>query len=264
MNETIIYSIVFIYGIIIGSFLNVCIYRIPNETSIAGRSHCMKCNAPIKWYDLIPVFSYIFLMGSCRKCKTKISIQYPMIEALNGLLYVLVFYLCGFDTMKDILLSSAYCLIISALLVLSVIDFRTNIIPFGINIFIAAIGVGIVLIKYFSSGKNIDIIIHHAIGACAISFLLLIIFYATQGRAMGGGDIKLMAAAGLVLGWQAVILAFFLGCVFASIIHPIRMKINHLNRVLAFGPYLSAGITVSLLYGRQIIDWYIQTFFSSL
>jgi leader peptidase (prepilin peptidase)/N-methyltransferase len=262
MNETIAYSIIFIYGIIIGSFLNVCIFRIPEESSIVvGRSHCMSCNARIKWYDLIPVFSYIFLLGRCRNCKSKISIQYPIIEALNGFLYVLVFYIYGFQSLKDILISSAYCLVISALIVLSLIDFRTNIIPYGINIFIAVVGLFIVLIQYFWFGRNTDIILDHTIGIFAVSFFLLLIFYATHGRGIGGGDIKLMAAAGLVLGWQLIVLAFLIGCVLGSIIHPIRMKISHLNRVLAFGPYLSAGIVISLLYGRTIVEWYIQNFF---
>jgi leader peptidase (prepilin peptidase)/N-methyltransferase len=263
MNESIIYySFIFIYGIIFGSFLNVCIFRIPEEESIVtGRSHCMSCNTKIKWYDLIPVFSYIFLLGRCRKCKSRISIQYPIIEALNGLLYVLVFYLYGFNSLKDILISCAYCFVISALIVLSVIDFRTNTIPVGINIFILIMGIFIVLVQYFWFGKNTDIVLDHAIGMFAVSFFLLLIFYASHGRGIGGGDIKLMGAAGLVLGWELIILAFMIGCVLAAIIHPIRMRISHLNRVLAFGPYLSVGIAVALLFGKQIVDWYLQTFF---
>lgn len=262
MNETIVFTMVFLYGIVIGSFLNVCIYRIPDESSIVtGKSHCMNCNTPIKWYDLIPVFSYILLLGRCRKCKTRISIQYPIIEALNGLLYVLVFYLYGFNSWKDIIISSAYCLVISALIVLSVIDFRTNIIPFGINIFILVMGFVIVMVQYFWFGHNTDIVLRHVIGLFAVSGFLLMIYYASHGRGIGGGDIKLMAAAGLVLGWDLILLAFFIGCVLASIIHPIRMRISHLNRVLAFGPYLSVGIAIAILFGRQILDWYLQTFF---
>jgi leader peptidase (prepilin peptidase)/N-methyltransferase len=101
MNVYIVFSIILIYGILIGSFLNVCIYRIPEESSIVvGRSHCMNCNTQLKWYDMIPILSYIFLRGRCRKCKEKISIQYPIIEALNGLFYVLVFYLYGWNSIR--------------------------------------------------------------------------------------------------------------------------------------------------------------------
>lgn len=261
MDEYIVYSIVFIYGVLIGSFLNVCIYRIPDESSIVfGRSHCMNCNTQLKWYDMIPLFSYIFLLGKCRKCKSKISIQYPIIEALNGLLYVLVFYLFGWNYPNVITLNIVYCLVISALIVLSVIDFRTNTIPIGINIFIMIMGLITVLVQYFWYGKNTDIVLEHVIGAFVISAFLLLIFYATHGRGIGGGDIKLMAAAGLLLGWELIIVAFFIGCVLAAIIHPIRMRISHLNRILAFGPYLSVGIAIALLFGKQMVDWYLQSF----
>jgi leader peptidase (prepilin peptidase)/N-methyltransferase len=262
MVDYIIFGIVFLYGIVIGSFLNVCIFRIPDESSVVtGRSHCMNCNTQLKWYELIPVFSYIFLLGRCRTCKSRISIQYPIIEALNGLFYVLVFYLFGWKAPHIILLNVIYCFVISALIVLSVIDFRTNTIPFGINIFIMIMGLAAALTKYIWFGRNTDIMLDHAIGFFIISGFLLLLFYASKGRGIGGGDIKLMAGAGLLLGWELVILAFFIGCVLAAIIHPIRMRINHLNRVLAFGPYLSIGIVVAMLYGRQIIDWYLQTFF---
>ena len=262
MVDYIVYVIALIYGIVIGSFLNVCIYRIPEEMSIVTeRSHCTNCNSKLKWYELIPIFSYIFLLGRCRKCKARISVQYPIIEALNGVMYVLVFYFNGWDSIYTILLSVVYCFAISALIVLSVIDFRTNIIPVGINIFLLVMGLATVMSKYFQNRRGTDVVWDHAIGFFAISLLLLLIFYATRGRAIGGGDIKLMAAAGLLLGWELVILAFFIGCILAAIIHPIRMKISNIGRALAFGPYLSIGIVVALLFGRQLITWYIETFF---
>ncbi len=262
MNTFTVYGIILIYGVLIGSFLNVCIYRIPEGSSIVvGRSHCMNCNTPLKWYDMVPVISYLILRGRCRKCKAKISIQYPVIEALNGVFYVLIFYIYGWDSIEDIILSMASCFVISALIVLSVIDFRTNTIPVGINIFILFVGIITVMLQYFWFHCGLDVVIEHVIGFFAISIFLVIIFFATGGRGIGGGDIRLMAAAGLVLGWKNIILAFFLGCVLASIIHPIRMKIGHVTKVLAFGPYLSAGIVTALLYGGQIIDMYVRIFF---
>ena len=127
--DLIFYSIVFLYGLVIGSFLNVCIYRIPKGEDLAKkRSHCMRCEYQLKWYDLIPLFSWICLGGRCRKCKEKISIQYPLIELTNGLLYLMVVAVKGFT-----LVSLIYCLMASALLVLAIIDFRTYEIPFGIN-----------------------------------------------------------------------------------------------------------------------------------
>lgn len=262
MDQYIVYGIVFIYGILIGSFLNVCIYRIPDKSSVVnGRSHCMYCNTQLKWYELVPLLSYIFLLGRCRTCKEKISIQYPMIEALNGLMYVLVFYIFGWSSLHVILLNVIYCLVISALIVLSVIDFRTNIIPVGINILLLVMGLAAVLVQYFWFGRSTDIILSHTIGFFAVSGFLLLIYYATKGRGIGGGDIKLMAVAGLLLGWKLVLLAFFLGCILAGLIHPIRMRIRNIGRVLAFGPYLAIGIVIAMLYGESIINWYLQTFF---
>lgn len=246
---TIIYIMIFLYGIVIGSFLNVCILRIPEgESIVTGRSHCDSCNTKIKWYDLIPVFSYFILRGRCRKCKTKISIQYPMLEALNGILYVLVFYCIGLS-----LLSVIYCLAVSALLVLSVIDLRTNTIPFGINIFIFIMGLARLALDY----KNF---VTYIIGFFAVSFFLYLIYLVTKGKGMGGGDIKLMAAAGLLLGWKLILLAFFLGCIYGSIIHPLRMKFSKQGKVLAFGPYLSAGILTAILIGDRMINWYLGYF----
>ena len=128
--DSVPYIIIFIFGIVIGSFLNVCIYRLPlHESIITAPSHCMTCGRKLRWYDLVPVFSWIVLGGKCRNCKSKISVQYPIIEALNGVLYVLVCAVNGLNRS-----SLLYCLMTSALLTLSLIDWRTYEIPFGINI----------------------------------------------------------------------------------------------------------------------------------
>ena len=241
----IIYVVIFLFGITIGSFLNVCIYRIPKKEDIVKRnSHCMSCNYDLKWYDLIPVFSYIFLGGRCRKCKMKLSIQYPMIEGLNGILYVLVFIVNGF-TIESLL----YCFMFSALITLSVIDFRTYEIPFGINLFILALG----LIKIALDYRNF---LDYLIGFISVSGFLYLLFVLTKGRGIGGGDIKLMAVSGLMLGWKCNVLAFALGCIIGSVIHIIRMKVSKEDHVLALGPYLSVGIMIAALWGETLIQWY--------
>ena len=130
------YAVIFLFGIIIGSFLNVCIYRIPRgETVVTTPSHCMACGHKLSWFELVPLFSYIFLKGRCRKCKSLISPQYPIVEGINGLLYLLVFFINGF-TIESVMFS----LFTSALLVLTVIDWRTYEITIGINIFILVLG----------------------------------------------------------------------------------------------------------------------------
>lgn len=259
MNENLVYGVVFLYGIVIGSFLNVCIYRVPENTSIAhGRSHCMACNTQLKWYELIPLFSYIFLLGKCRTCRTKISIQYPLIELVNGVFYFFIFYINGWQEWSIILINSIHCMVVSALVVISIIDFRTYRIPFPINLFILIMALMKILIKYISSYRNSDILLSYVIGLFAISLFLLIIFLLTKGRGIGGGDIILMAVAGLLLGWELILLAFFIGCVLAGLIHPIRMVIGKQSRELAFGPYLSIGIITAILYGWPIINWYLK------
>lgn len=249
--EMIIYVVIFLYGIVIGSFLNVCILRIPLKESIAKRrSHCMHCGYQLKWYDLVPLFSYIFLGGKCRKCKEHISLQYPLVEALNGVLYVLIFLVNGWSIDSVI-----YCLLGSALIVLSVIDFRTYEIPFGINLFILALGL---IHLIFHLGDWVD----YGIGLLAVSTFLEIIFWITKGAAIGGGDVKLMGAAGLLLGWKLSIVAFLTGCILGSVIHLIRMKVSGAERVLAMGPYLAAGIMLAALWGNEFLSWYLGSFTS--
>ena len=238
--------ITFLYGIVIGSFLNVCIYRIPKQENIVVvHSHCMDCGNTLKWYELIPLFSYLVQGGKCRHCKAHISIQYPIIEALNGVLYVLVVIINGANV--DSLL---YCLLISALITLSVIDWRTYEIPVGINYFILGLGL-IMTIVHYKDWLN------HVIGFFAISVFIYIIILATKGRGMGGGDMKLMAVVGLMIGWKQIILAFLLGCIFGAVIHVARMKITKADHVLAFGPYLSLGILITVLFGDGILTWYL-------
>lgn len=241
-----LYIVVFLYGLLIGSFLNVLIYRIPKKENIAVvRSHCMKCNYQLKWYDLVPLFSWLFLRGRCRKCKEKISVQYPIVEALNGCLYLVVFYRFGLSI--DSLL---YCLLFSALLALSVIDFRTYEIPVGFNYFILALG----LVRVVTDYQNW---LQYVIGFFSVSTFLFLIVVLSKGRAMGGGDVKLMATCGLLIGWKLIILAFLLGCILGSVIHIIRMKVSGEDHVLAMGPYLSMGVALAILFGNQWINWYL-------
>jgi len=236
----------YIFGTLIGSFLNVCIYRIPRgEDIVVTRSHCMSCGYQLKWYDLIPLLSYVVLRGKCRKCHTKLSIQYPIIELINGVVYVAIYTAIG-NKIDTIL----YCLLASALIVLSLIDWKTYEIPFGINIFIGILGIIKVIIDHEHWYLYIG-------GFFSVSLFLLLLLVLTRGQAMGGGDVKLMAATGLLLGWKLNLLSFMIGCIAASIIHLLRMKIQGESHRLAFGPYLALGVMISVLGGNQMIQWYI-------
>lgn len=247
MEITIIFSIFFaLYGIVIGSFLNVLILRLPLKESITlKRSHCMTCGHTLSWYELIPLFSYLFLGGKCRHCKARISAQYPIVEAANGIMYVILFLAKGI-TVGTFL----YCLCASALLALSVIDWRTQEIPLGFNIFIFILG----LVRLFTDLNHWSL---YVIGLFAVSVFLLLICLFTKGRGVGHGDIKLMAATGLLLGWKQIIVAFILACILATVVHLARMAIKKVGRKLAFGPYLSMGIFIVMIWGEQLVSWYL-------
>ena len=237
-----LYIVAFLYGIVIGSFLNVLIFRIPKKENIVQSSHCMNCGRKLGWRDMVPVFSYIILRGRCRQCGARISIQYPLIEALNGVLYVVVFMAGGF-TFSSVL----YCLMTSALIVIAVIDERTYQIPVSQNLFLGLLG--IIMTVY-----DFRHILSHIIGAVIVSLFLYGLYYFSSGKAIGGGDIKLMAYAGLLLG---AIFAFILACILGSVIHTIRMKVSKRNNLLALGPYLSAGIFIAALWGSRFWTWYL-------
>lgn len=243
------YILVFLFGITVGSFLNVCILRIPeHESIVSGSSHCMSCGKRLKWYELIPLFSFLALRGSCSKCKAKISPQYPIIEALNGFIWVLVFYKLGLT-----LEALVACLFASTLIVLSLIDIRTREIPAGTTIFILVLGVAATLL-------DLQNWLTHLIGLVAVSLPLFLIFVLSGGRGIGGGDIKLMAGCGLLLGWKLVVLGFFFGCIAATIIHIALMAVKKADRTLSFGPYLSIGVFTALLWGTPLINWYFNMF----
>ena len=224
-----LYIVIFLYGIVIGSFLNVLIFRIPKKENIVQSSHCMNCGCKLGWRDMVPVFSYIILRGRCRQCGARISIQYPLIEALNGVLY---------------------CLMTSALIVIAVIDERTYQIPISQNLFLGLLG--IIMTVY-----DFRHILSHIIGAVIVSLFLYGLYYFSSGKAIGGGDIKLMAYAGLLLGAKNIIFAFILACILGSVIHTIRMKVSKRNNLLALGPYLSAGIFIAALWGSRFWTWYL-------
>jgi len=238
-----------ILGLLIGSFLNVCIYRIPRKEDIVYTpSHCMNCGHKVKWYDLIPVISYILLGGKCRNCKKHISIQYPIIELSNGAAYLGIYYMFG-SSIETIL----YCGLFSILLVISIIDFRHYIIPNGTVIFIGILG--IVQVSF-----DITHWIKYLIGFFIVSSFLLILAIITKGK-LGGGDIKLMATAGLLLGWDKIILALFIGSILGSVIGITLLitKIIKRNQLIPFGPFLSIGIIIAAIFGNELLNWYVST-----
>lgn len=248
--------LIFIYGLIIGSFLNVCIYRIPREENIAfPSSHCLNCDTSLKWYDNIPLFSYIFLKGRCRYCKDRISIQYPLIELLNGVLYLLLFY--KFNLSIDFVL---YGLISSTLIVVTLIDLKEMVIPDSLVITILVLSLLYKVSNYIIHKTSINII--DSIGGLLLAggFFLLIVIFSNGG--MGGGDVTLIASLGFLVGIKNILLTIFLSFILGGIISVFLLatKIKTRKDPIPFGPFIVLGYMISVMCGEELINWYLRFF----
>lgn len=247
--DALILTILTVFGLCVGSFLNVLIYRIPKgEEFVKTPSHCMTCGHNLFWYENIPLISWLLQGGKCRACGVKLSAQYPIVEALNGAMWLLT----GLLYRGDWLTVGLYCVLFSMLLVLSVIDWRTFTIPNGINLVIFLLGVVRLI-------TDLDHWVSYVIGLVSVSLVFLLMHLATHGNGLGMGDVKLVAGAGLLLGWSSMLLAVVIGSLSGAIIHSVRMR-RGADRKLAFGPYLAAGIWIAALGGQQIVDAYFGLF----
>lgn len=236
-------------GLCVGSFCNVLIFRLPRgEEFVKTPSHCMSCGHRLRWYELLPLVSWLAQGGKCRACGASISRQYPIVEALNGGAWLLTGWLLWGDPIHTVL----YCALFSALLVLAVIDWRTFEIPNGLNLAIFLLGAAQLALD-LGNWKT------YLIGMLSVSLFFLLLWFVTVGAGMGLGDVKLMAAAGLLLGWQRILLSMLIGSVAGAAIHSLRM-LRGSGRKLAFGPYLAAGIWFSALFGEQLIAAYLGLF----
>ncbi len=255
LMNIILYVFIFLFAICIGSFLNVLIWRIPNKMSVNGRSICPKCNTPIKGYDLIPVLSFLFLGGKCRACKAKISFRYPAIELLTGILAVICFLRYNF-TIEHLSWQPLVMFCLTAILIcIAMIDIDTMEIPNGLVLAILVPAVA----SYFLF-PEIGITAR-LIGLVCVSvpmFLLNLVI----PDAFGGGDIKLIAACGLLLGWQNTLLSMFFALLFGggyAVLMMLRKKVKGKQHI-SFGQYICAGVYIAMLFGEQIIDLYLDTF----
>ena len=247
--DILILTLLFLLGLCVGSFCNVLILRIPKgEEFVKTSSHCMTCGHDLSWYELIPVVSWLAQGGKCRSCGTKLSPQYPIVEALNGLMWLLT----GLRFQGDWLLVLLYCILFSMLLTLSVIDWRTFTIPNGINLVILILGI----VRVLMDRQNW---LGYVIGMVAVGGTFLLLNLLTRGQGLGMGDVKLVGAAGLLLGLPKMVLAIIIGSLSGAIIHSVRMK-HGADRRLAFGPYLAAGIWLSTLVGGPLIKAYLSLF----
>ncbi len=244
----------FLFGAIVGSFLNVCIYRLPREESIVfPGSHCPYCKTPIRFYDNIPVISYILLRGKCRYCSHTISPQYPIIEWLTALSSVLLFIKYGISLNYLI-----YFAFVSALIVITVIDLYHQIIPDVISL--PGIGVGLLSSLILSNISFWESLIGIISGG-GILFLVAVGYqWLFKREGMGGGDVKLLAMIGAFLGWKSVFLTIILSSFIGSVVGIVLIAIKgkNLKYAIPFGPFLSLGAVISLFYQNEIIYWYLR------
>jgi len=258
MNDYPLFILVFVIGLSIGSFLNVLIYRLPRDKKfVLGRSFCPSCKKPIKFYDNIPVLSYLVLLGKCRFCKTKISFRYPLVELLNGFAWLFFFF--QFGVSYNFLIFS---FLSSALIVIFFVDIDFQIIPDSITLPGMIIGLSVSFLP--DSIGIISALIGLIVGGGVLYLIAILGDWLFKKESMGGGDIKMTAMLGAFLGWQKVVLIFFGGAViglFVSIILMIASKNIRTSRVIPFGPFLAAAALISIIYGDSIISFYLKNFF---
>jgi len=243
----------FLFGTAVGSFLNVCIYRLPKEESIvAPRSRCPACQSPIHALDNIPLISFALLRGRCRACGASIAWRYPLVEALTGILFALTVVRFGVTLQAAFLLT-----FLAGLIVISFIDLDHQIIPNVITL--PGIPLGILTGFLFRDPPLLDRLIGALAGA---GFLYLVLFYGgvLYGQeAMGEGDLNLIAMVGAFLGWKAVIVTILVGCLVGSAVGLSLIALRRLGRRqhIPFGPFLSLGAVVALFWGDRLIAWYL-------
>ena len=253
-----LYLIVYVFGSLIGSFLNVCIYRMPRGLSIISpSSRCPFCSMPVKPWDNIPIVSYLMLRGKCRNCREKISARYPLVEALNAFLYVAVFWRFGMNW--DFLI---YAALVSALIVITFIDLDFQIIPDIITVSgipLALFAGSFLLPDPFMRADKLGYTAS-LIGFLAGGGFFYLIAVLSRGG-MGGGDIKLMAMIGGLMGWKSVLLTTFAGSLSGSIIGIFLMLFKGKGRKtkIPFGPFLAFGTLISLFFGQEILLWYLYS-----
>jgi leader peptidase (prepilin peptidase)/N-methyltransferase len=240
------------YGLVVGSFLNVCVHRLPRGLSLVRpRSHCPACSAPVRWYDNIPLLSYLLLRGRCRSCQARISLQYPLIELLTAVLFVLAYRRAGLS-----LTLLADLFLLCALITLAFIDLHHQILPNRITYPGTALGL---LFAAILPGRSFWAALFGAAVGFAVLFLFAEVYFRLRGvEGMGMGDAKMMALLGAFLGWQGAALALLIASLAGTAVGLglLAARRGSLQSALPFGTFLAFGGIVAALWGARLILWY--------
>ena len=267
-----------LFGAMIGSFLNVCICRVPEGKSIVTPgSHCPRCGKAIRWYDNLPLISFLLLRGRCRHCHGSISVQYPLVEGVTALLSLLLFMRFGPSLQYVIYFAFA-----AALVVITVIDLYHQIIPNVISLPGIAAGLlaswflpnpalldGLLRGLLFQAGRIgvnlsnhaafVDSLLGILLGGGSLLLVIHLYYWLRKAEGMGGGDVKLLAMVGAFLGWKAVVVTIIFSSFIGSIVGVVLMvrKGKDLKYAIPYGPFLSLGAVIALFYGEGLIVWYL-------
>ncbi len=261
--EAFIYFFIFIFGISVGSFLNVLIDRLPNEQKISGRSICDHCRRQLAWHDLIPIVSYIFLKGKCQYCRKEISIQYPFVEFLTGVSFVFIYWYFGPLINQNLQFINnfhlkiwqliGYWIIFSSLIVVFFSDMKFHIIPDSIQLsfFIGSL----ILLPFFSTGNLAYFFSHRVYSALIIASPIFALHFFSSGKAMGFGDVKLSFTIGFLLGTKLGFMALYSAFISGGIVSVILLllKKKQLKSKIAFGPFLAIGTILALFLGNRFL-----------
>ena len=252
MYEWSLYLVVGTLGALIGSFLNVCIFRLPRGESIVWPgSHCPSCDHPIEFYDNIPLLSYLWLVGRCRACRTPISTRYPLVEATNVLGYLTILWFFGPSWT-----SALYALLFSGLVVVTGTDLTHKMIPNVITL--PGIAVGLLGAVTVLPVGVINSLLGLTLGGGILWLLAWLSSYLFGKEGMGGGDIKLLAMVGAFLGWKPALLTIMIGSLTGSIIgiSLIALRIIKRDDYIPFGPFLVLGALLSMFFAQPLLEWY--------
>ncbi len=275
--------LLFVLGTLFGSFLNVLSLRYRPERSVlahpawGGRSRCPHCRRVLRWYELVPILSFFLQDGRCRRCRARLSLQYPLAELLAGLILVLVpgrvlFLFPGLDQSAYLALSALWVMVFLGLLLMSLIDARLQLIPDGLQVFLGALGVVILLLlaRFAPEASLIgpyalifnaegSVWLNRLWGILAAGIPIALLVFGTRGRGMGAGDLKLAAVLGLLFGWPSALfvlfLAFVIGASFGLV--GILRGVSRMKSAVAFGPFLALGSFLVFVWGQELLRGYL-------
>ena len=245
--------IITVMGLVLGSFYNVCIYRIGRGESIVfPPSHCPHCGHKLKPKDLIPVLSYVLLKGRCRYCRDRISFRYPLVEIITALGILLLYSKYGI-TLKFL----AYVFLVSILIITAFIDLDSQIIPNSLTA-VGAVG-GICFSSLGFTVSPVDAVLGLSAGGGTLLIIAVISLLILKKEGMGGGDIKLMGMIGLFLGWKMTLLALLFAVYSGGIISLFLLifKKKKMGQAIPFGPFIGLGTVIALIWGMPVLSWYM-------